>query len=301
MKIDFHSRIISAALLGLLFANTALAVAPPTTVEYQPMISTGLAANKPFESWFVFDKSFDPQVLGYEMPAGGKIRFTFPTQFSPEKDLMLGAVMIRWTQGAIPAKFAVAQDAKDQRVIEVQFTEALSTSGPGSPGIKAIHLRTPLINPKAGSYPILIEFIDAGSLTGSTRVTANITPAAVPNIAAYNQLHNNQNEDWQHVKPGTEASIPLDFLVTLPDQPRSTISLKTASEDKLSILSDGKPIGSISSKGAEISMTPQTFGPGYARLGIIELHAKAGTTQGNTQIEAKLDGGTQCVINLIID
>ena len=48
-------------------------------------------------------------------------------------------------------------------------------------------------------------------------------------------------------------------------------------------------------------MTPQMFGPGYARLGIIELHAKAGTTQGNAQIEAKLDGGSQCVINLVID
>jgi len=301
MNIKFYTKTFTAAVLGLFLANTALAVAPPTTVEYQPMVSTGLAANKPFESWLVFDKSFDPQVPGYEIPTGAKIRFTFPSQFTPEKDLMLGAVMIRWTQGAIPVKFTVAQDPKDQRVIEVQFAETLSTSGPGTPGIKAIHLRTPLINPNAGSYPILVEFIDAGPLTGSTRAIANITPTPVPNIAAYNQLHNNQDEDWQHVKSGAEVALPIDFLVTLPDQARSTISLKAADERNLSILSDGKRIGSISSKGAEISMTPQMFGPGYARLGIIELHAKAGATQGNAQIEAKLDGGTQCVINVVID
>ena len=149
----FASKAIALA-LGLFFASAVPAVAPPTTVEYQPMVSTGLAAHMPFEAWFVFDKSLDPKITGYEVPAGARIRFTFPSQFTPAEDLPLGAVMIRWTQGGIPAKFSVVRDSKDPRVIEIQFAEAISASGPGSPGIKAIHLRTPEINPKAGDYPI---------------------------------------------------------------------------------------------------------------------------------------------------
>jgi hypothetical protein len=50
-----------------------------------------------------------------------------------------------------------------------------------------------------------------------------------------------------------------------------------------------------------VTLTPQAFGPGFARLGIIEVHAKAGTAPGIAQIVAKLVGGTQCVINLVIE
>ncbi|MCX7165008.1 MAG: hypothetical protein NTV11_01890 [Rhodocyclales bacterium] len=301
MKSTFSTTRAIYAALGLLFASSVPAAPPPTTVEYQPMVSTGLAAKMPFEAWFVFDKSLDSKVTGYEIPAGAKIRFTFPGEFTPETDLPLIAVMIRWTQGAIPVKFATTKDSNNPRVIEIKFAEAISASGTGAPGMKAIHLRTPEINPQAGDYPVLIEFIDAGPLTGETRATAKITPAPVPNIAPYNQLHANQNEDWQRVKPGAEAPLPINFLVTMPEQARNSISLKVSGDDGLIILSDGKRIGSISTTGAKISVTPRMFGPGYARLGIIELQAKAGTTPGIAQIVAKLDGGTQSVINLVIE
>ena len=50
-----------------------------------------------------------------------------------------------------------------------------------------------------------------------------------------------------------------------------------------------------------MTLTPQMFGPGLARLGIIEVHAKAGDTPGTAQITAALDGGPQYKINLIIE
>lgn len=59
---------LTAAAHLMTFA-TARADAPAVTVEHQPMVSTGLAASQPFEAWFVFDKSSDPRVPGYAIPA----------------------------------------------------------------------------------------------------------------------------------------------------------------------------------------------------------------------------------------
>jgi hypothetical protein len=292
-----------AALAALLATAPARAEAPPAaTVAYQPMVSTGLAAQNPFEAWFVFDKSSDPTVPGYAVPAGATIRFTFPAEFTP-KPGPLGAVMLHgWSQGPIDVKFKTAVDSKDPRTIVVHLDEAIAAGPPERPGLKAIHLRTGEINPpKAGDYPITIQFIDAGPLSGTTTAVAHITAKPVPNIAAYNQLHHGKNQDWQRVKTGAATPLPIDFLVTLPDEARSFVSLKAATDGSLAILSDGKQIGSIRTKGVPITLTPQIFGPGYARLGIVEVHPKAGTTPGTAQIVAALEGGTEYVINLVVE
>ena len=298
MKIGFAAGAVVA--LGLFRVGPALAGAPSTTIAYQPMISTGLAAREPFEAWFVFDQSFNPSVPGLAIPAGTTIRFIFPEQFTPKPGLPLESVMIRWTQGAVPAKFSVRQDPQDPRVIAVHFNAAVSAGEKGNPGIKAIHLRTPEINPKAGDYPISVQFVDAGPLSGTTRAIAHITSKPVPNIAAYNQLHGGQDEDWQRVGTGEDAPIPIDFLATLPDQPRASLSLAESGDGGLTILADGKPVGSISATGAPVTLTPHSFGPGYARLGIIEVRAKAGSAPGMAQIVAELHGGPQYVIHLVI-
>jgi hypothetical protein len=297
-----HRLLVPAVACAIaLAAISARAEAPATTVAYQPMVSTGLAARHPFEAWFVFDKSFDPTVPGYAIPAGATIRFTFPKAFTPKAGDPLEALMIKWEQGPVPAKFTVAPDGKDPRSILIRFDGAIAPETPGNPGLKAIHLRTNEINPvKAGSYPITVQFIDAGPLTGTTTATARITDKAVPNVAAYNQLHQGKDEDWQRVKPGEEAPLPIDFLVTLPDASRSVVSLQ-AGDAGLSILRDGKPIGSITTQGVPVALTPQAFGPGYSRLGIIEVRAKAGSTPGVAQIVASLDGGTQYTIHLVVE
>jgi hypothetical protein len=280
----------------------ARAAAPQITVAHQVMVGTGLAARNPFEVWFVLDKSSDPTVPGYEVPAGATIRITLPKAFTP-KPGVLGAVMLNgWAQGPIPVKFTTALDPKDPRTIVIHLNEAIAAGPAERPGLKAIHLRTSEINPaKAGDYPITVQFLDAGSLSGTTQVVSHITGKPGPNVAAYNQLHQGKDEDWQRVKTGAEASLPIDFLVTLPTAPRTSVSLKATGDGSLTILGDGQPIGSITTTGVPITLEPQAFGPGFARLGIVEVHARAGMTAGTAQIVAALKDGTQYAIHLIVE
>jgi len=297
-------RHVLAFLVGLpvaLSAAPVMAGPPSTTVAYQVMVSTGLAAHRPFEAWFDLDKSTDPRVAGYAVPAGTTIRFTFPEAFKP-KPGFLGVVMLTgWSQGSIPAQFTFAMDKNDPRTVVVHFDGPIEAQPPEQPGLKAIHLRTSLINPRAGDYPVKLQFVDAGPLSGTATAIAHITPRPVPNVAAYNQLHQSKDEDWQRVKAGSEAPLPIDFLVTLPNKPRSVLSLKPAGQGAMTILSDGKPIGSIMTDGVPVTLTPQAFGPGYSRLGIVEVHAKAGMTPGTAQIIAALKGGTRYDIHLVVE
>jgi hypothetical protein len=268
------------------------------------MVSTGLAAKQPFEAWFVFDKSPDPTVAGYSVPAGATVRLTFPREFTPlaGNPHIEGALLHGWPHGAIPVPFSVTQDKTDPRVVVVRIDQAIAIGPPERPGLKAIHVRTGELNPPSpGDYPISVQFIDAGPLSGTTSAIAHITDKPVRNVAAYNQLHQSKDEDWQHTKPGMEAPLPIDLLVTLPDEARSTISLTSAGDGALSVLSDGKPIGSIRSQGVPVTLTPESFGPGYSRLGIIRVRAKAGSQPGIAEIIAALEGGTQYKITLIVD
>ena len=285
-------------------SNIAWAAAPSMSIGYQPMVSDGLAANQPFEAWLWLDKSSDPTIPGYAVPAGATLKLRFTEQFSPEPGHPLYAVMLNgWTQGAIPAKFTVSPDQSGPRTISIHYNQGIVPGGVEKPGLKAIHLHTGLLNPAtAGDYPITVEFSNAGSLTGTnTAVVVHITQTAVPNVASYNQLHQGLNEDWQHVQRGKETPLPIDFLVNLPNNSRSFISLQSAKAGGLDILGDGKKIGSISVHGVPLSLAPEAFGPGFARLGIVRLHAKAGETQGIAEIVASLDGGTQYKIHVVVE
>jgi len=79
------------------------------------------------------------------------------------------------------------------------------------------------------------------------------------------------------------------------------ISLKPLTDDNVAILCDGKPTGSITTEGVPVTLTPQAFGPGFSRLGIVEVHAKAGMTPGTAQIIAALKGGTRFTVHLIVE
>lgn len=296
-------RVVAAAACLALAPVLARADPPAMTVQYQVMVSTGLAAGKPLEAWFVFDKSSDPRVPGYAMPAGATVRFTFPRAFTPApRGVLDGALISGWAQGSVGTKFSLAVDPKDPRTVVLRFVDPVVLGGPDHPGLKAIHLRANEINPaKPGAYPITVRFVDAGPLTGTTTAIAHIAAKPAPNIAAYNQLHQNKDEDWQHVKTGEAAPLPIDFLVSLPNEARSSLSLRAEDEHELVILSDGKPIGSIVATGVPVTLTPQQFGPGYTRLGIVELRATARATQGTAEIIAALDGGARYVIHLIVE
>ncbi len=281
----------------------AYAAAPPMHVGYQPMVATGLAARHAFEAWFWLDKSRDPQVPGYAVPAGATMRVTFPKAFAPEPGGPLdGALLKGWVQGPTGTKFTLAVDRKDPRTIVVRFEQPIAADPPRQPGLKAIHLRAPEINPaRAGDYPIIVRFENAGALTGVTKAIAHVTRAPLPNIAAYNQLSGGRDEEWQHVRIGAEAALPIDFLVTLPSESRATVGLKPMPDGGLDIVADGKPIGAIEAEGVPVTLKPETFGPGFARLGIIRVRATAGETPGAAHIVAALKGGTRFTVHLIVE
>jgi hypothetical protein len=278
-----------------------LAYAASATVGYQPMVSAGLAAGQPFEAWIVLDKPLDPSAPGYALPGGASIRFTFAKPFTPLAGVNAEAVLLYgWPQKAIPAKFTVGLDPQDPRTIIITLLEAVPAAPPDKPGLKAIHLRTGEINPRtAGNYPIDIQFVAAGELTGATRTMASITDAPVPVVAAYNQLHDGRNEDWQRVKRSEAAPLPIDLLVTLPDKARSSIALWPAANGSLEIVSDDAPIGTVTAHGA--TLKPESFGPGFARLGIVRFRATAGTTPGVAEINAQLKGGPVYTLHLVVE
>ena len=295
---------IAIVLIFGLFTPIVSAAPPGATIEYQPMTSDGLAAGYPFEAWVVFDKPSDPTVPGYALPVGATFRFTFPKAFKPRPagPPPSAVLLYGWPHAPAPIPFTVGLDPKDHRTIVLKLAEAFPTGPPESPGLKSIHLRWGPLNPtRAGSYPITIQLTDAGPLSGASQAIAQITPKPVPNVAAYNTLHDGRNENWQHVKTGQEAPLPIDLLVTLPDKARSYISLRPTKEGNFEILSDKAPIGTITRRGVSVNLKPEPFGPGFARLGLIRYYVTAGPEPGIAQIDAQLKGGTRYTINVIVE
>ena len=146
------TRSLAAALLfsGMTsLIGSAEAGAPPVTVGYQPMVSTGLAVKQPFEAWFVLDKSADPTVPGYALPAGATVRLAFLSEFVPIGDdpHLEAALLYGWPHGAVPVPFSITQDKLNPRVVIVRIDRPISVSPPERPGLKAIHVRTGELNP----------------------------------------------------------------------------------------------------------------------------------------------------------
>ena len=292
-----------ALLIALVLSGTELAHAVSATVAYQPMVSTGLAAGQRFEAWIVLDKSLEPTKPGYAVPSGATMRFKFPKSFKALPDVKPEAVFLYgWPQKAIPVKFDVALDPQDPRTIVITVLQPIEAAPPNKPGLKAIHLRTGEVNPsREGKYPIEIQFTNAGELSGATTAIASITKAPVPNLAAYNQLHDGRNEDWQHVKRGETAPLPIDLLVTIPQQSRSSVSLHSGTDGTLEILSDERPVGTITTSGVQLTLKPENFGPGFARLGVVRFRVTAGAAAGMAEINTRLTGGTSYTLHLIVE
>ena len=284
-------------------ATTGMASPPRATIEYQPMTSQGLAAGYPFEAWVVFDRSSNPAEPGYALPAGASFRFTFPPAFTPKPGIHPESVLLYgWPQKAAPVPFTIGFDPRDSHTIVLKLMEAFPTGPPERPGLKAIHLRWGPLNPnREGDYPITIEISDAGELSGATQAIVHITPRPVPVVAAYNQLHEGRNEDWQHVKMGQTAPLPVDLLITLPDKARSSIELSLGTNGNLEILSDGTPIGTVTRRGVAATLRPEHFGPGFARLGIVRFYVTGGSVSGLAEIDAQLRGGPRCTLHVVVE
>ena len=295
--------LLLTTLAFMVFATIAMAGPPRATVEYQPMTSQGLAAGYPFEAWVVFDKSSNPAEPGYALPAGAILRFTFPQAFTPKPGIHPESVLLYdWPQKAAPVPFTVGVDPQNPRTIVLKLKEAFPVGPPERPGLKAIHLRMGPLNPKQkGDYPVMIQISDAGELSGTTQAIAHITSEPAPVVAAYNQLHEGRNEDWQHVKTDQTASLPIDLLITLPDKARSSIELRLVTGGNLDILSDGVTIGTIIRRGVPVTLKPESFGPGFARLGIVRFYVTGGAVPGLAEIDAQLQGGPRYTLHVFVE
>ena len=295
--------LLITTLTFVVLATTVMASPPRATIEYQPMTSQGLAVGYPFEAWVVFDKSSNPAESGYALPAGATFRFTFPPAFTPKLDIHPESVLLYdWPQKAAPVLFSVGLDPQAPRAIVLRLKEAFPAVPPERPGLKAIHLRWGPLNPiQEGDYPISIEISDAGELSGTTQAIAHITSKPVPVVAAYNQLHKGRNEDWQHVKAGQAAPLPIDLLITLPDKARSSTELRPVAGGNLEILSDGVAIGTITRRGVPVALKPESFGPGFARLGIVRFYVTGGSVSGLAEIDAQLQGGPRYTLHVLVE
>jgi len=290
-------------LTAMFLATTVMADPPRATIEYQPMTSHGLAAGFPFEAWVVFDKSPNPAEPGYTLPAGATFRFTFPPSFTPQPGTHPESVLLYdWPQKAAPVPFTVGLDPQDPRTIVLKLKEVFPAGPPERPGLKAIHLRMGPLNPRQeGHYPIMIKISGAGELSGTTQAIASITSRPVPVAAAYNQLHEGRNEDWQHVKTDQTASLPIDLLITLPDKARSSMELRPVTGGNLEILSDGVAIGTITRRGVPVTLKPESFGPGFARLGIVRFYVTGGLEPGIAEIDAQLESGPRYTLHVFVE
>ena len=294
---------IFALMMSVAFVSGVMASSPRATIEYQPMTSQGLAAGYPFEAWVVFDKSSDPAESGYALPAGATFRFTFPPAFTPKPGIHPEAVLLYgWPHKAAPVHFTVGVDPMDPRTIVLRLTEAFPAGPPERPGLKAVHLRLGPLNPAhEGDYPITINLSDAGELSGTTQAIAHITPRPVPVVAAYNQLHEGRNEDWQHVKTDQTVPLPIDLLITLPDKARSSMELRPVTGGNLEILSDEVAIGTITRHGVPVTLRPESFGPGFSRLGIVRFYVTGGSVPGLAEIDAQLQGGPRYTLHVLVE
>jgi len=280
-----------------------VAMAHAIQVAPQPMVATGLVAGHQFEAWFVLDRPLDPTVPGYAVPAGATIRFVFPDNFKPDQSLPLQSVLLYgWPQKGIPVPFTVRIDPQNAQVVVLHLASAIEVKPPLQPGLKAIHLRAPLQSPvTAGSYPIVVTFADAGDLSGHETAVAAIAAAPAPAVAVYNQLHDGRDEDFQRVAAGAAVPIPFDFLVSNPGSYRATVVTETAPDGTIQILADERSIGTVRAERKNVTLIPVPFGPGYNRLGIFRLAAKAGEENGTVRVVASLKGGSTCFLTLIIE
>ena len=79
------------------------------------------------------------------------------------------------------------------------------------------------------------------------------------------------------------------------------MELRPSTDGNLEILSDGVAIGTITRRGVPITFKPETFGPGFARLGIVRFYVTGGLEPGFAEIDAQLQGGPRYTLHVFVE
>ncbi len=240
-------RVLIAAMI-LALATPALADGIVARIVPSPLSATGLVAGAPVALTIELQSKaapgyrfMDPHVVGYGVPAGGRIEVTLVSGFERIADVPL-------TIDSFMAMTGAAQQGLHGKAIGYQITEGETRETyvltPTRPeGLIAEQLRSPAVRPKKGRVDqrgikrfhvgllksafrnagpagrIEVRILDStGAIVHSGTVTVPFLDRAVPQIFANNFPHGRRAHDWQTVKPGavlgvTPGTLPLPVML----------------------------------------------------------------------------------------
>jgi hypothetical protein len=79
------------------------------------------------------------------------------------------------------------------------------------------------------------------------------------------------------------------------------MGLRPVTGGNLEILSDEVPIGTVTQHGVPVTLKLESFGPGFARLGIVRFNVTGGLAPGLVEIDAQLQGGPRYTLHVVVE
>jgi hypothetical protein len=254
---------------------------------------------------------FDPKVLGYGIPPGGRIEIEMGKGFVRDWDVALSQAAIMLVSGApqqgLPGKAVgyTISEGKNENTFEIKAktpiglpAKKILSPAPGSKmdpirnrGIKVFHvgfLKSAFLN-KGDSGLITVRIIDGSNkVVSSGSATVKHLAAAVPQILPNNFPNKVRNHNWQRVKAGqilgkTKGTVP----VTLMLYARADVAPKQMVKFKRGIV------------GAGVLSTPQLRSMGYKRPSAIARY-NGGLILQDSNGDGKLDPKSDKIIGGVI-
>jgi hypothetical protein len=235
--------------LGLLLPlHSSFADGIVSAVVNSPLGSSGLVrdARAGVNIWLQSDAApglefMDPTVVGYGIPAGGRVEIEMGDGFERDGSLTFSQktlmVVTGTPQQGMPGKavgYAISEGKTPNTIVitptkpEGLPAEALMSPAPGAKGdpipqrgIKVFHiglLENPFVN-RGESGTISVRIFDgSGALVHEGSATVDFLASSVPQIQPNNFADKQRSHNWQTVKPGetlgqAPGSLPIGYMV----------------------------------------------------------------------------------------
>jgi len=254
----------------------------------------------------------DPAVIGYGIPAGGRIEVELGGGFKRDPAIQLNATGIILVTGApqqgLPSKklgYTVLEASGNTFAIEpiapggIRAQDMISPT-PGASrdpirqrGIKVFHIglrARPFIN-KGKRGTVEVWFVDAnGKIIERGRGEIAFLESPIPQIYPTNLMDNRRNHNWQRIpsgetlgkKPGT---LPMSLLMF-----ERAIGVPTQHLDKFN----------LGTRGASVLSSDQLTALGYARPKSLARYT-AGLILKDTNRDGRLDPSVDKIIGGVLD
>jgi hypothetical protein len=244
-----RSILCSGFALGLLLPlHASYADGMVSAVVNSPLASSGLVrdARAGVNVWLQSDAApglefMDPKVVGYGIPAGGRVEIEMGDGFERDASLTFSQktlmVVTGTPQQGMPGKavgYAISEGTTPKTIVitptkaEGLPAEGLMSPAPGAKGdpvrqrgIKVFHiglLENPFIN-RGESGTVSVRIFDgSGSVVQEGSQTVDFLANSVPQIQPNNFPDKQRSHNWQTVKPGetlghTPGSLPIGYTV----------------------------------------------------------------------------------------